>query len=411
MSTIVKPDAGASITANDRHVYHANAIREIRDFTQNVVKSHLVENGLEHEPSFWYLGTTGTNPKGGVKISQARCQLMPSKLTGASLVFTFSALLCSGPAVCQVAGTGNSLNHPYEAIEDSSGAIYVADAGNNRIITFSNGTLSIIAGGNAIGGYSGDNGPAVSASLNAPQDIVFDSQGNLYISDTNNNRIRKINTAGIIVTVAGVSAAGFSGDGGTAVNAAIHYPAGIASDSLGNVYFADLLNQRIREITPQGVISTVAGNGTAGYGGDGGLATNAALQNPEGVSVDQAGNLYIADNYNSRIRKVSASTGIITTVVGTGVGGYNGDGISATLANIYGPPRVTVVPNGDLYIADSGNQRVRRVDAQTQLISTVAGNGTAGYAGDGGPATQAEVNNSSQCLPRRGGPFAVCGVR
>jgi uncharacterized protein (TIGR03437 family) len=308
--------------------------------------------------------------------------LLGLTLTGAS------ALAQTSPG----AGISGVLSHPYEAIEDSSGAIYIADAGNNRILKISNGTLGLVAGGNASGAFSGDNGPPSSASLNDPQAIVFDRQGNLYISDTNNNRIRKITSAGIIVTVAGTGVAAFSGDGGAAANAAIHYPAGLATDTLGNLYFADLLNQRIREITPQGVISTVAGNGTAGYGGDGGLATNAALQNPEGVSVDQAGNLYIADNYNNRIRKVSASTGIITTVVGTGVGGYNGDGISATLANIYGPPRVTVVPNGDLYIADSGNQRVRRVDAQTQLISTIAGDGYAGFAGDGGPATQAEVN-------------------
>jgi uncharacterized protein (TIGR03437 family) len=343
---------------------------------------------------------------------------MPSKLTGASLILVFSVFLCSAPAICQpliktVAGSGfttctgpTPLYHPYEAIEDSTGAIYVADAGNNRIVkglssisyqtSVAYGTQCIqtivVFAGNGAGTYGGDSGPAASASLYAPQDMVFDPQGNLYVSDTNNNRIRKITTAGIIVTVAGVGVAGFSGDGGPAVNAAIHYPAGITSDSLGNVYFVDLLNQRIRKITPQGVISTVAGNGMAGYGGDGALATNAELQNPEGVAVDQAGNLYIADNYNNRIRKVSASTGMIETVVGTGVGGYNGDGIPATMAMIHGPPRVAVAPNGDLYIADTGNQRIRRVDGQTELISTVAGNGTAGYSGDGGPATQAELN-------------------
>jgi uncharacterized protein (TIGR03437 family) len=299
------------------------------------------------------------------------------------------------------------LSYPYEAIEDSSGAIYIADAGNNRILKISNGTLGLVAGGNASGAFSGDNGPPSSASLNDPQAIVFDQQGNLYISDTNNNRIRKITSAGAIVTVAGTGVAAFSGDGGAAGNAALHYPAGLATDTSGNLYFADDLNQRIREISPSGVITTIAGNGFAGFSGDGGPATSAQLNFPEGVAVDQAGNLYIADNHNSRIRKVSVTDHTISTIAGDGTSGYNGDGIPATSASLGGPTRVVLDANGNLLITDSGNNRIRRVDANTHLISTIAGTGTAGYWGDGGPAVKAQLNIPHDVYVQAGGGFLV----
>lgn len=315
-----------------------------------------------------------------------------------------SSLSLSQPVIKTVAGDGPSmgigdiLSGPYDVVEDSAKAIYVAEAGRNRVLKVANGILSVAANTSQIASFSGDNGPAAAAGLNGPQGLAFDSQGDLFIADTGNQRIREITKNGNIITVAGSGTAGFSGDDGPATNASLDYPAGIAVNSAGYIFFADDLNQRIRMISPQGVISTVAGDGAAGYTGDGFSATSAALNFPEGVAVDGAGNLYIADNYNCRIRKVSVN-GIITTVVGNGSPGYNGDGILASSAAIDGPTRVGFDNNGNLLVVDSGNQRIRRVDKNTGIISTVAGTGTKGYSGDGGPAPAGDLNIPHSIFP------------
>lgn len=239
------------------------------------------------------------------------------------------------------------------------------------------------------GGYGGDSKPATKAGLQFPQYAARDSAGNVYISDYLNHRIRKVDTSGTITTLAGNGLAGFSGDGGPAKSAKLDFPKGVAVDATGNVIFADSGNNRIRKVSTSGIITTIAGTGVAGFGGDGGPATAALIDQPNGVAVDQSGDVLIADLNNQRIRKIDTA-GVITTVAGNGITGFSGDGgpaISASLNNSY-----TVLPGAanDFYIADTDNFRVRRVDS-AGTISTFAGSVSYGCTGDGGPATAAGI--------------------
>jgi uncharacterized protein (TIGR03437 family) len=272
------------------------------------------------------------------------------------------------------------------AAVDSAGNLYIADFSDNRVMRISPGGILAVVAGNGVQGFSGDGGPATSASLNGPSGLAVDSGGNLYIADQNNSRIRRV-SGGVIATVAGNGTQEYSGDGGPSVSASLNQPSGVAVDSVGNLYIADQDNNRIREVSG-GVITTVAGNGTEGDVGDGGPATSAFLGNPDYIVVDAADNLYIADQTNCRIRKVSH--GIITTVVGNGNQGYSGDGGPATKASLNQPAGVAVDPAGNLYIADWLNQVIRKVSGG--IITTVAGTGAIGYSGDGGPATNASLN-------------------
>jgi sugar lactone lactonase YvrE len=293
------------------------------------------------------------------------------------------------------AATSAEVNIPYGLAVDSAGNIYIADLENNRIrkVTASTGIISTVAG-NGTAGYSGDGGAATSAEINFPYGVAVDSAGNIYIADFGNQRIRKVTAStGIISTVAGDGIVGYSGDGGPATSAELDSPTGVAVDGAGNIYIADLGNYRIRKVTVStGKISTVAGDGIQGYSGDGGPATSAELYYATGVAVDTAGNIYISDVVNVRIRKVTAATGIINTVAGDGAGGFSGDGGPATSAELSSPWGVAVDTAGNIYISDVSNQRIRKVTASTGIINTVAGDGTVGYSGDGGAATSAELN-------------------
>lgn len=258
------------------------------------------------------------------------------------------------------------------------------------------GNLHTIAGYIGTPGFSGDGGPASSAQLYAAWGVAVDDSGNVYIADTYNNRIRKVNTAGIINTIAGNDTASYGGDGGPAIIAKLNNPTDIALDHLGNIYFTDRQNHRVRKINTAGVISTVAGNGVWGYTGDGGPATTAQLFSPTGLTVDDTGNIYIADNSNCRIRKVNTA-GIISTIAGTSTCGYSGDGIPAVSSNLSTPWDVAIDKNGNIFISDETNQRIRKINT-SGIITTIAGTGfgagtiCAGcYSGDGGPATSAKI--------------------
>jgi len=214
--------------------------------------------------------------------------------------------------------------------------------------------------GNDTSGFSGDGGPATQAQLNTPQGVSVDAAGNIYIADTSNCRIRKVNTYGQISTYAGTGVCDYSGDGGAAITAKLNNPRHIALDSSGNLYIADTDNHRIRKITAAtGTITTVAGTGSSGGAGDGGPAVNARLNHPRGVFVDASGNIYIADTDNHRIRKVTTATGTITTVAGTGTEGSWGDGWLAANAQLDHPGGVFVDASGNIYIADTDNSKVR----------------------------------------------------
>jgi sugar lactone lactonase YvrE len=273
---------------------------------------------------------------------------------------------------------------------DGQGNVYIADSHNYRVRKVSpGGTITTFAGKGAPGGaFPVDGSPATSARLDNPFGVAVDGQGNVYISDWANYRVYKVNPGGIIARFAGTGVLGFSGDGGPATSARLYAPAGLAVDGQGNVYIADAGNNRVRKVSPGGTITTFAGNGKQGFSGDGGPATSATMTSPERVATDSKGNVYIAVNYNYRVRKVSRG-GTITTFAGGG--SSVGDGGPATSAGLRDPRGVAVDGQGNVYIADFSDHRVRKV-SPGGTITTFAGTGTGGFSGDGGPATSARLN-------------------
>jgi uncharacterized protein (TIGR03437 family) len=258
-----------------------------------------------------------------------------------------------------------SLHDPTGVAVDSAGNLYIADAANDRIRKVDlNGTITTFAG-TGVGGFSGDGGSATAAMLDCPTRIGFDGFGNLFIADQCNHRIRKVDRSGIITTVAGsgtpgAANGGFSGDGGPATAAQFKHPTAVTIDGGGNMYITDQLNNRIRRVDRNGTVTTVAGSGAPGFSGDGGPATAAAMSTPGAVAVDAAGTLYIADNVNNRIRRVGAD-GIITTVIGNGVQNSTGDGGPASAATVNNPFGISFDPFGNLFLAESGGNRIREV--------------------------------------------------
>ncbi|WP_329394580.1 RICIN domain-containing protein [Streptomyces melanogenes] len=309
----------------------------------------------------------------------------------------------SAPPISTVAGTGVAgfsgddgpavsaeLKGPYGVAVDTTGVLYVAEYNNNRVRKITtDGKISTIAG-TGTKGFSGECGPAVSAQLNNPREVAVDRMGAVYIADTGNHRVRKVTADGKICTVAGTGTKGFSGDDGPATAAQLHGPYGVAVDSTGVLYVAEYNNHRVRKITTDGKISTIAGTGTAGFDGDDGPAVSAQLSHPRGVEVGRAGDLYIADAGNHRVRRVAAD-GKISTIAGTGTKGFSGDDGPATAAQLDRPFGVAVDSTGTLYIPDIQDHRVRKITADGK-ISTIAGTGTAGFDGNDGPAASAQLN-------------------
>ncbi|MBC7554425.1 MAG: T9SS type A sorting domain-containing protein [Taibaiella sp.] len=274
-------------------------------------------------------------------------------------------------------------------VTDKAGNLYLTDFRNHVVRKIDKkGIITTIAGNHKMG-YSGDGGPATAAQLKYPWGIATDTEGNLYIADKENHAIRKVNSQGIISTVAGKGTAGYSADNGAATAAQLNHPLGIATDNEGCIYIADNANNIIRKVNKAGIISTIAGNRTRGYSGNGGGATAAALNNPRYVAVDGEGNVFISDTWNSVIRKVTTD-GLIHTVAGNHKNEYSGDGGQATAAGLYYPVGIAIAADQCLYIADNHNHAIRKID-NTGIITTVAGNGTKGYSGNGAPATVAQI--------------------
>jgi sugar lactone lactonase YvrE len=302
------------------------------------------------------------------------------------------------------------LNQPNQLAFDQAGNLYVAEDRNHVVRKISPGGVNIsLVAGNGTMGFSGDGGPAINAQLNRACGVAVDAAGNVYICDADNNRIRKVDiSTGFISTIAGTGVNGHSGDGGQAAAADIGFASNIQVDATGNIYFAcQNGSYSVRKINTSGIISTIAGNGTSGYSGDGGPATSAQLTSASAICFDAVGNLYISDFGGMRVRKVNTS-GIISTIAGTGSAGSGGDGGPATSAQLFYPYGLAVDAANNLYICDAGNNKIRKVDAFGN-ISTFAGIGGifGGYTGDGGPPVNAEFRNPSAIVCE---PFTSNGL-
>ena len=313
----------------------------------------------------------------------------------------------SKPELTTVAGGGEHLGDggpatsagfcgPNDVALDASGNLYISDGGvycsgpgaHSVRKVDPDGTITTVAGTPGEPGFSGDGGPATKAQLDFPAGVAVDQEGNLYISDENNRRIRKVDKDGIITTFAGTGEEGYSGDGGPATSAKLTDTGGIAFDDRGNLYLADYTS--VRKIDPSGTITTVAGTGRLGFSGDGGPATEARVTAYH-IALDRQGNIYFTDTDNQRVRKVDRD-GIITTIAGSGDTGYSGDGGPATEAAFEGPWGIAVDGEGNVFISDHQNCVVRKID-RNGTITTVAGTGEPGFNREKGPANKVMLND------------------
>jgi len=328
-------------------------------------------------------------------------------LAAAQQNFTISTMVGTGTGGFSgdaAAASAAQVNFPMAIARSASGTLYIADTFNVRIRTVQTDGIIRTVVGTGTRGFSGDGAAAISALISSPYGVAVDTAGNIYFSDSLNHMVRKVSTSGTITRIAGTGAQGFQGDGGNAVDARLNLPTGLTVDAAGNVYVADTQNHRIRKIGTDGKISTVAGTSQSYYSGDGGLATDSPLNYPEGVAVDSAGNIYIGDTFNHRVRKVTA--GIISTVAGNGVATFKGDGGAGSAASLNYPRGVFVDASGNVLIADSLNNRIRIV-SENGVIRTIAGAGYFGDAGDGGLATLALLRYPRAVISDGAGGYLV----
>ena len=308
---------------------------------------------------------------------------------------------CFGNGMVGSAGDGGpasaaQLSAPVAIAADAIGNLYVADAGTGgyRVRKIDRRGYIYTHAGTGISGYSGDGGPATNAQFKTPASLTFDNFGNMYIADANDHRIRKIDTTGMITTIAGTGVFGYSGDGGPATNAQINNPIQLLWENrTGYLLISDQSNHVVRKIDRDGVITTIAGTGFLGYSGDAGPATNATLNKPVGLAFDTIGNLYIGEFFNHTIRKIDTN-GIITTFAGTGISGFSGDGGPASVALVNRPCYIAIDDIGNLYFSDQTNARIRKI-TPSGIISTIAGTGVRGFSGDGGAATSAMIHSTA----------------
>jgi len=325
------------------------------------------------------------------RVVPAVCLALGAWPASSQTIATFA-----GNGMATYAGDGGlainaSLNDSKGMAIDPAGNVYIADSGNFRVRKVNTAGIISTYAGNGVSGFSGDGGPAVNASISDALSVALDAAGNLYIADSSNRRIRMVAPGGTITTVAGTGVQGYTGDGGPAIGATLGRPVALTLDVAGNLYYVDSVNQCVRRIDTNGIITTVAGNGVQAFAGDGGPAISASLAFPLGIALDSRGNMYVADANNNRIRMINSS-GIITTVAGDGSGGFSGDGGQAVNASLNIPSDVAVDGAGNLYIADAGNNRIREV-GPTGVITTIAGTAGNGFSGDGGSPTQAMLNH------------------